>query len=73
MAKFKKHGRNPIKVINKARSIDMKQAELFLYGKLDLKCNAVGYCDLHKCYLNDRNAHEKRCMKKGCKYFKEVN
>ena len=70
MAKYKKHGRSTIKTGHK---IDLNQAVVFLYGRLGLKAHAHGYCELHKCYLACRNVNEKRCVKKNCKYFKEVN
>lgn len=70
MARNEKRNHSSIKHYNK---IDTKQAELFLYGKLRYKARAIGYCDLHKCYLDIINVSEKRCTKKHCKYFKEVN
>lgn len=70
MASKERQGRKSIK--NKYK-MDRKQAELFLYGKLRYKARAVGYCELHKCYLDITNVSEKRCFKKHCKNFKEVN
>lgn len=69
MARNEKRNRGTIKNFNK---VNFKQAEVFLYGKLNLKSKAVGYCDLHKCYLDTINVSEKRCRRKHCKYFKEV-
>lgn len=69
MASKERQGRKSIK--NKFK-MDRKQAELFLYGKLRYKARAVGYCDLHKCYLDSANLSEKRCHLKKCKHFCEV-
>ena len=68
MGRNEKRNRGTIRNYNK---IDRKQAEVFLYGKLNLRSRAIGYCELHKCYLDGLNISEKRCNKKHCKYFKE--
>ena len=71
MARNEKRSRSTIKNRNK---IDIKQAVMFLYGRLRYKSNAVAYCELHKCYLDAKNVSEKRCVKKHCKYFRsEMN
>lgn len=46
--------------------------KLFLYGKLLDISKAIGYCELHKCYLDLKDVKEKKCIKKKCKYMKEV-
>lgn len=69
MAKNNKRNRSTIKNWHK---VDIKQTELFLFGKLNYKAKAKGYCDLHKCYLDVINISEKRCFAKHCKYLKEV-
>ena len=71
MARNNKRNRGTLRHYNKVRNI--RQAELFLYGKLSLKSKAIGYCVLHKCYLDRYNLSEKGCIKKHCKHLKEVN
>ena len=43
--------------------------ELFLYGRLMSKHEAVGYCKLHTCYLAPSDIYEKKCRKKNCRYL----
>lgn len=50
----------------------MKEKELFLYGKLRYKDDAVAYCKLHKCYLEPIDIKEKKCNWKKCKYKEEL-
>ena len=53
-------------------SKNVKNKELFLYGRLRDVCKAVAYCELHKCYLEPIDISEKRCNRKKCKYKKEL-
>ena len=43
--------------------------ELFLYGRLMKKSEAVGYCRLHTCYLAAGDIYEKKCRKKNCMHL----
>ncbi len=53
-------------------SKNVKNKELFLYGRLRDLSKAVAYCNLHRCYLEPKDIKEKRCNKKKCKYKKEL-
>lgn len=44
---------------------------LFLYGRLNNKKYAIGYCKLHKCCLEKSDTLEKHCVEKGCRYYVE--
>lgn len=48
---------------------DIKNKAIFLYGKLRNPSEALGYCNLHKCYLDKSDVFEKRCVKKKCREF----
>lgn len=50
---------------------DIKNKELFLYGKLLNKECAKGYCHLHTCYLAPNDIKEKNCEQKKCRYFEK--
>lgn len=43
--------------------------ELFLYGRLMKKSEAVGYCRLHTCYLAKSDIYEKKCILKNCMHL----
>lgn len=45
---------------------------MFLYGKLGNKRAAKLYCDLHKCYINNKNLFFKKYKCYRCRYRKEV-
>lgn len=49
---------------------NLRDKVIFLYGKLLNKEVAIGYCELHKCYLAPNDIKEKKCKIKKCKYFK---
>lgn len=70
MSKKKKVERVSIRKPKKTR-VNKSRAVLFLFGRLKEIEHAVGYCELHKCYLEPKDVKEKRCNKKNCKYFKE--
>lgn len=58
------------KTIRKPYYGDSKRnLELFLYGRLMGKHEAVGYCNLHTCYLAASDVYEKKCKIKNCKYL----
>ena len=44
---------------------------LFLYGRLNHKKYAIGYCRLHKCCLEKADVNEKHCIEKDCRYYVE--
>ena len=69
MSKKEKASRSSIR---KPKRINKRRAVLFLFGRLKEKEHAVGYCELHKCYLEPRDVKEKRCNKKNCNKFKEI-
>ena len=52
----------------------MKKQEkvMFLYGKLGLKCKAVLYCSLHKCFVNRQQLFRKKFKCEKCKHSKNV-
>ena len=52
----------------------MKKQEkvMFLYGKLGMKCKAVLYCSLHKCFLNKQQLFSKNFKCEKCKHSKHV-
>ena len=54
-------------------SINPKNIELFLYGKLDSKYKAKLYCSLHECYLTGTNIKEKKCNRKKCRFRKAID
>jgi len=57
--------------IRKTKVYNKDKLGLFLFGRLNETYRAVGYCKLHKCYLEPKDIAEKRCKKKNCKYLKE--
>lgn len=54
------------KTIRKPYGDTIENRELFLYGRLMKKSEAVGYCKLHTCYLAASDVYEKKCKKKNC-------
>lgn len=46
---------------------------MYLYGRIGERKYAIGYCDLHKCYIDKRNMLLKSFKCEKCKNFKEIN
>ena len=63
-AENKRSIRKPYKSME---SLDNKA--IFLYGKFRHIQEAVGYCKLHRCYLDKKDIFEKRCIKKNCREY----
>lgn len=59
------------KTIRKPYGEPSKNLELFLYGRLMKKSEAVGYCRLHTCYLAKSDIYEKKCKIKKCIYLEK--
>ena len=51
---------------------DVKNNELFLYGRLKPSSCAKAYCKYHKCYLEAKDIKEKGCNRKNCIYRLET-
>lgn len=51
---------------------NLKNNEIFLYGRLRPRNRAKAYCMLHKCYLEAIDIKEKGCNYKRCTYKREV-
>ena len=58
--------------VNNKKRTHFSVPVLFLYGRLEEKKKAVGYCNLHKCYLEPRDIKEKRCNFKKCYRLMEI-